>query len=216
MTTSKSDEVSFFLRGVNYETVTLKYYSGVYKSLTPGKIEDVVSVKTVVKQLGGHGVFKFLDKGSVNKITVGTNVYLYNALAFNENAVCFGCRRLIRDTGADPVGIPMTKDVINGIKVYYGDGCYCSPNCISAQLDEEDKKMEIYRDPLYVNSRTLLIEMCYDLLGILEVKSAQDYRLLKCNGGTLDNDQWSSGFYKFTRTVNVRQIPTMVLYEQET
>ena len=117
--------------------------------------------------------------------------------------LCFWCRKNIQ---GNPMGVPISVFILpDGTKQYICDGWLCGFECTLAFIRK-------YKDPLYINSEVLLTNLFYKLYPGKELKEAVDWRLLKRNGGDLDDSE-ASKCTQYHRTTNIRLTPVSVYYQ---
>lgn len=114
---------------------------------------------------------------------------LTNSGAFNENipADCFYCRLNFTRKPDEALGLPVLRQVdYDGTVVWYtSHSSICSVQCLKKYLDyikltpSEEKRLK--------NNFHLL---CYDLYGVADVETINDFELLRKNGGDLDEKEW--------------------------
>jgi hypothetical protein len=116
-----------------------------------------------------------------------------------------------------PLGIPLRYEKREEISIWHCDGNFCSCECAYAFLNHDRNLPSGFRDCLYDESVSLLLKLHKRLCpGAPDLKEAEDWRVLKKNGGWKSYEEYrkstSSHYY---RTPNLKLVAIAVLYEQK-
>jgi hypothetical protein len=211
--------ISFHIKSIDCKEITDKYLHGKYSTITKdyvkvlGKpsIKSYNSVLTTIKNYGTNeddGIFIRYDNiGNIEKVLT-TNVESYRL--YNGDGClpivgkCNWCQRPII---LPPIGIPIKLDHHGPLLIFHVDQpYYCRFECCYSGLRRD------FKDPLYMNSETLLKFLYSILYPNSDLKQALDWRLLDINGGPLSSDEYDKETHIYKRTVNIILSPVKVIY----
>ena len=88
----------------------------------------------------------------------------------------------------------------------------CSFECTLAQYDYMALTNIVDLDPLFFNSKAIILFLFKEMYPGEELKAAPHYTLLQHNGGSLSTKDFFSGEHRWIRTGNVVPIPRQVVY----
>lgn len=88
----------------------------------------------------------------------------------------------------------------------------CSFECTLAQYDHMVSVNAVDSDPLFFNSRAIILCLFKLMYPGEELKAAPHYTLLQDNGGSLSAKEFFKGEHKWIRTGNLTPIPRQVVY----
>ena len=210
------------LRRIDPVLMLRRYLSGEFKNITPPKAKITMSNAFVNlnQRIGSDQtseIYRFNDKTNSGQLVVTTNheQYRHNK-DINDGKeskkpipYCQWCRREIK---GDPIGIPisMTVDRITNNATFDVEDTHDTFGCALAMLKRVYSCSRSYRDPLYMDAEQMLHCLYYrmypDKKGT-RIEEAEDWRLLRSNGGPLDDEEYDSKQYKYVKVPNVVTLP---------
>jgi hypothetical protein len=222
---------TFLIKKIDHRKVLENYNNGKYTSFKlPEKRTQMNVIKATVEPTYGTSpdapIYTFRNKNNIVQTVATTNHTSY--LAFNSTGqlpmggICDGCRRLFEHQA---IGIPIRIEKIittlanneqKVLTVYHCDDLvYHSFECALLGLKRTNRLNWQFRDPLYMDSETMLRNFYAQLYpNAGQLKAANDHRLLKCHGGPLDDAEYDNGHHIFTRSSNVVMVPVKVQYQR--
>ena len=207
------------LRRVDPVDMLTRYLNSEYMFLTiPEEKVTMASYVKMGKSLGNlptEETYRISDNTVIGKTVITTNHSNYKYFKDKDEKKydvvkprqrCIYCKRIIVH---EPIGIPLEMEYNNVDKNvrFYTDGTYCNFGCAYADLKRQLNVPRSYKDPLYMDSESMLYTMYYDMhpskIGT-RIIEAPDWRLLDENGGPLTSEQFDNNSYKYM------QVPTLV------
>jgi hypothetical protein len=197
---------TFYLKKIDPLSIPQKFMNGAYKNIT---FETIQSWKKVSKEtsqpisvIGTNKldkIFTYSDRNN-NVFTCITT----NNLNPGANQICYWCR----DSFSHPwIGIPYRLEQSISKNYYYTDGCYCSFECASAEMDSMMKKSIILHGGLLTSPNILLKLLFHAIYPHKHLKSAPHFSYHERNGGALsDNEYYESRSY-FLETSGIVILP---------
>lgn len=228
---------NILIRGVRPDDVLTKYLDGVFTTVTlPEKRE----INTKIPKMQDYGtdpeksqVYYYTDRQSRRVIVATGNHTPYIQFVHNNydphtvidlsnmNYPCYWCRRPLDKYRKTVVGIPIkiNRTVTDQTGIFSFDcddyGCYCDERCAYSSLKANYRNPITLRDSLWEDSESLLRFIYRLKYGDQTLKEAKDFRLLKINGGPLDDDEYDSyENYDFSKSSNVIYLPIKKMYPQ--
>lgn len=213
------------LRRIDPVLMYRRYMSGEFRNV---KIpESKITISTAFVNLNNKigsdqnsESYRFNDKTNSSQVIVTTNHEQYsyakehngsNDTNINQlpKAFCRWCRREIRGR---PIGVPISMEINKrtNVAVFNVEDTHDSFGCALATLKRTYSCNKMYKDPLYIDAEQLLYCMYYRMHPKKEgtqIKEANDWRLLRCNGGPLSDSEYDSDRYDYLRTPNVIVVP---------
>jgi hypothetical protein len=211
---------TFVLRRLDPDNVNQRYRSGHFSKLTtfPPRLQlretTIVQAKNVISQQGQgptDETYTFRDKSNALQSVVTTNHALFSDI--QPPYQCMNCNHQFEH---DPIGVPLrmkeTKEGEGKITQYISDGCHCTFECALSTIRRYYPTSRKHRDPLYMDSESMLRHMfCLLYPDEGQLKAAQDTRLLKPNG-PLSYDVWSQKKHRYYRTTSIILNPSKTQY----
>jgi len=199
-------KLSFTLHGVDD-----KFETGLLKSKKP--LDKLIKSNKSLALKGGKASFQ--DRTGLSQDLLGR----FNEVLKNKKGIgypeecCYPCDWCRRRFDTAPLGIPLSYRINEqGSYVYLCDGYLCSFECALAFIRRDNSAYAYGRDPLYQESEVLLMNLFSKLYPDKVLREAQDWRLLRDNGGDL-TDEEGAKFTPYVRTANIVVIPATVLYQ---
>ena len=220
---------TFLLKGVDPIRIYNEYVQGKYVNMCipHNKIKLSVSSLALAPQ---HGTsidsesYSYKDKTNNNQVVAMTNHIQYSIVKANDGkelpviGKCEWCLRKIKQT---PVGIPIAVTKVTRVSnnekytnlTFHVDGLQCRFECAYSVLKRRNASSYLYRDPLHMDSEQMLLLMYRTMHPHSgKLMEAKDWRLLKENNGTLDDDKYDEGSHHYIRTNNVVLLPAKIEY----
>jgi len=212
------------LRRIDPVIILRKYLAGDFKNVRIPKNKVTLSTAFVnLNQKIGtdqtYEVYRFNDKANSGQIIVTTNHEQYKCAKDNNTkdsnkdsepvAHCLWCRREIK---TNPIGIPisMETDRHTGNVLFNVEDTYDTFGCALASLKRIYSCHYMYKDPLYMDAEQLLHCMYHkmhpDKIGT-RIVEAHDWRLLKSNGGPLNDEEYDNNQCVYIQLSNVVLVP---------
>lgn len=194
---------TFLLRKVDFSEIITKYHRGTYTTVTLPESDDKTK-NAISKGLSSKPI-----QAMFNPLLLGPQILTSGDRMFVDSQnlelkegkyVCGWDRQYFVGT---PWGIPIKHEVSGGKEIYQFDGCYCSPQCAYAELRKHNNLVFAHRDPLYVNSEQILHQICYLCNPNVVLCEANDYRLIRENGGSMSLDDFRRHNTLYRRTSNI-------------
>lgn len=228
---------NFLIRGVRPDDVFAKYLEGKFKTATlPEKRE----INTKIPKMQNYGtdpetsqIYYYTDRQSRRVIVATGNHKPYIQFVHNNydphtvidlsemNYPCYWCRRPLEKYRKTVTGIPIkiNRTVTDQTGIFSVDcddyGCYCDDRCAYASLKANYRNPVALRDSLWEDSESLMRYIYRMKYGDQILKEAKDFRLLKINGGPLDDDEYDSyQNHDFEQSCNVIYLPIKRTYPQ--
>lgn len=194
---------TFILKKIYPEQLIEKYQNGGFSSVTIHK--ESVQVKNTIKIIGTSSkdpIYSFRDKNNVTHTVATTNCDAFGDNQSKEH-FCEWCR--LRFTH-QPVGIPVKAEYLPGQIVFYTEGCFCDTPCALADVLRSKGPAVKYQNIMFADCETLLRIMNAKLKNTDEILyPAPHYRLLKRNGGSLEDHEY------INRTVQYVSVPGIII-----
>lgn len=210
---------NLMLRRIDPVLMYKRYMAGEFKNV---QIPDSkITISTAFVNLNNKiGVdqnsesYRFNDKSNCSQLIVTTNheQYSHAKEAQSEqkpDEFCRWCRRKIE---GESIGIPISMEInkLTNVAVFNVEDSHDSFGCALATLKRTYACNKMYKDPLYIDAEQLLYCMYYRMYPEREgtqIKEANDWRLLICNGGPLSDSEYDSDKYEYLRTSSVVIVP---------
>jgi hypothetical protein len=208
---------TLMLRRIDPIIMLKKYLAGDFKNLKIPNSKIMVSSSVNLNQKIGSDynseIYRFNDKINSGQVIVTTNHEQYNIAKENtsDNSISF-CRWCRREIIGNPIGIPISMkiDRITNDSYFNVEDTHCSFGCALAILKYIYSCNRLYRDPLYIDAEQLLHCLYYRMYPDRKetrIKEAEDWRLLKSNGGPLTDDEYDSDKYVYLKTPHIITLP---------
>lgn len=210
---------TLILRRIDPVLILRKYLAGDYKNtiIPTEKITLSKAFLNVNSKIGNDQtseLYRFSDKTNSGQLIITSNheQYKYSCDTINNDkpiSYCKWCRREIKGI---PLGIPisMEKERNSNIVYFNVEDTYDTFGCALASLKRIYSCHYMYKDPLYMDAEQLLHCLYHKMhpnrLGT-RIKEAGDWRLLKYNGGPLEDEEYDSEQYQYVQLTNIVTVP---------
>jgi len=204
---------SIFLKGVSpwnlYNNYNDKKYIGINIESIRGVKAELNSCLSSVS-LAGTDQYSDIYKVKNSNIYATTNCEIFNSYTLDREYLgrCDYCRQKIETM----YGIPHKKETIDKVTVYHLVSYHCSLPCCYSSLFQDLNSRKFVKDYSEQNE-IYLNELSFLFIGKIP-DPANDWRLLKENGGPLNTDEYRNENYEYRRTHNVVLLPAKVVYER--
>lgn len=222
----------FVIRGINSRDILTKYANGGYKDVRL-KIQDHPKNETVrvapinIVPINGSkpqdSLYVYRDRFDQLRINVFSNQEEFenSADSTEREKECHYCLDKFKH---DPLRIPVSKIIytIHNIKtaVYFGLGVYCDEHCAFSSLIESQALDHKFRDIGLKMSEIYLREIFKMRCPNKVLTRANDKRLLKRFGGSLEYGEWRTNTYRHEKDTYIRPsvglIPIKGVYQKVT
>jgi len=204
-------EPSIYLK-VETDKIKEKYLRGEYKNIRLARIPKLKGKKEnknivdIYSRDNSQQVWSTRAEG--REIVIATSgCRLYDQEEFCLE--CLWCRYPINRDHV-PVLIPhkMKEEKVDGqiVEIYYGTDHHCNFNCAMAHIENSNN---------YNRDNELLLLNLFEFIHPgKKLVSANDYRLLKKNGGSLDYDKWKVENYRYKNSHKAILLPHKIEYER--
>ena len=222
---------TLMLRRIDPIVMIRRYLAGEFRKVTipDEKIEFSKAFVNLNQRVGADQtseIYRFNDKTNSGQLIMTTNHEQYSyAKELNSNnshdqildkplAYCRWCRREIK---SKPIGIPISMEVDSQTDtvVFNIEDTIDTFGCALAVLKRVYSCHHMYKDPLYMDAEQILHCMYHkmypDKIGS-RIKEANDWRLLKINGGPLDDDEFDTSQHEYVQVPNVVLVPVKRQY----
>ncbi len=229
---------TFLLKGVDPAKLLSDYHAGVFSRPIPVKAPiRVAHNSSVLAPTYGTSnqdpIFTIKDRNN-NSVVIATSnhapfeTFTSSGGTLPKGGRCEFCRDDFEHT---IIGYPLayeeetiltpsmedpTQSVYRVIYIFWVEGRFCSFECCLAYVRNTMMRPADHRDTMIRDSERmlkLLHKLSYPASGSL--RTAQDPRLLKCNGGPLSREEWLDQRHTFVRTDRVLMIPAKAEYIQQ-
>lgn len=200
---------TFILKKIDPEQLVEKYNQGEFQSISIHK--ENVQVKNAIKIIGTgihDSVYSCRDKNNVVHTIATTNCDRYEHLATDEH-VCDWCR--LKFTHQE-IGIPISYKNEHGVLTFYTEGTYCDFPCALADLFRTRGPSLRYYDVAYGDSETLLRLWYFKIRPDEVLKPAPHFRLLKRNGGSLEEHEYYNRNLTYIKIPGIITLPAKQQY----
>ena len=214
------------IRRIDPAEMLRRYFAGEFRKVTmpTGKITISTSFVDLSQRVGTDQtseIYRFTDKTNSGQIIVTSNhgqyKYAKDGSETGEDrptACCLWCRREINTI---PIGIPIEMETnrhTNQI-VFNVEDTYDTFGCALAALKKIYSCHSMHKDPLYMDAEQLLHclyhKMYPDKIGE-RIVEAPDWRLLRSNGGPLEDEEYDSDLVGYVQLPNVVTLPVKRQY----
>ena len=212
---------TFLLKGVDPVNIFNKYLTGYYNNIPipSNKVNFSSNNLSLAPQYGSNGyseTYVYRDKNNTQQIVATTNHSQYSLVRSSDgkelsiDGKCMWCRS---DIISPPIGIPIIMEYHNNEYKFHVDGKCDTFECCYSLLKTFTKLSYIYRDPLYIDSESMLLLM-YSIIhpNSPRLKPAPDWRVLKDNGGWMSLSEFRSESHYYQRTPNFILLPLKIEY----
>lgn len=197
---------NLLIRRIDPVNMLQKYLSGEFKNTTipSDKVTLSAAFVNLSQKVGSDQsseTYRFSDKTNSGQVIVTTNHEQYHyskeGIDMGEErpiSHCLWCRREIK---TKPIGIPveMETDKHTGNTIFNVEDTYDKFGCALAALKKFYSFHYMHKDPLYMDSEQMLHclyhKMYPEKIGT-RIIEANDWRLLKINGGPLNEDEFDN------------------------
>lgn len=213
---------TFLLRKIDPSKIWDNYLSGKYINLqVPAKQIGVKPVPVTVSKIYGDKAedptYSFRDRHGGIQVLISSNQVYFSMVSKGETVFggrCLWCRHQFDH---EAVLLPLTYQLMtlenrSVLFIAHGEGIYCDFECCLADIHEFRSKSFNSKDINYVNSEQILRYMFSSLYPNKILSPAQDYRLSKENGGSMEYSEYKSTSSRYYRTANNVMIPLKVQY----
>ncbi len=219
---------TLMLRRIDPIVMLRRYLAGEFRKVTipNGKVKFSKAFMNLNQRVGSDQtseIYRFNDKTNSGQIIVTTNHIHYNHAKESRDGKeveepvteCKWCRRKIKADKAIGIPISMEVDRHTNKTVFNTEDSFDQFGCALAVLKRVYNCHHMYKDPLYMDAEQMLhcmYHMMYpDKVGT-RIKEANDWRLLKLNGGPLDDEEFDSQQHGYVRLPNVVLVPVKRQY----
>ena len=224
---------TFLLKKINPSEILKKYQDGHYFRPIPQKRKfslstNCMTLAPVYSRDENDPIFALKTKNNNTAIFATSNSKNYEVLHTDKENIKDGgrCDYCKVDFNHEAIGYPITyeeKQLLMGLEneiprykifyIFWTEGCNCSFECCLAHLLSKTNVSVCTQDALTADSCELL-HLLYRLTYPYSKKlvPAQDFRLLKSNGGPLSEKEWKDNKHQYIRTTRVVTLPCKVTY----
>ena len=216
------------LRRIDPVIMIRRYLAGEFRQVTipKGKVRFSTAFVNLNHKIGSDQtseVYRYNDKTNSGQLIVTTNHERYKYSKDLQNnkpnvdkpiAYCGWCRREIKHK---PIGIPISMETDRNTNnvAFNVEDTYDTFGCALASLKRIYSCHYMYKDPLYMDAEQLLHTMYHKMypkkIGF-RIKEANDWRLLKSNGGPLTDEEFNSEQCEYVKIPNLVMIPVKRQY----
>lgn len=221
----------FVLKGINWSMVQDLYKSNHWKNYKPektsAKIEEIR--KIFVPSYGNSTdspIYTFKDKNNIPVVVYTTNHSNYEVYTekghLPEGGTCDWCRVAFSQIAT---GIPLahnkvtrlvqndTNFQLKSVDIFWVHGTFCSFECALAEIRVYTNHSTLETMGVYTTAEGLL-KMLFMLThpNKFLLRAAPYYKLLKSNGGSMDDAQFRSNNHKYIVTSNVVIAPAKIQF----
>jgi hypothetical protein len=212
---------NLLIRRIDPVVMLRRYLAGEFKNVTMPS--DKVILSTAFVNLSQRvwtdqtsETYRFSDKTNSGQVIITTNHEQYRYAKDGSDtgeekpiAYCLWCRREIK---TNPIGIPieMETDKHTNNIIFNIEDTYDTFGCALAALKKIYSCHYMHKDPLYMDAEQMLHclyhKMHPDKLGT-RILEANDWRLLKNNGGPLEDEEFDNDQCIYVQIPNVVTVP---------
>lgn len=224
-TTVFSVSENFSLRKIDPKDMAIKFFKGEYvnRKLPETRIKSGGTLLKISKNVGKDitsEIYRFKDKNNTNQTIYTTNHDLYkfhtDKTGEKPNIRCKYCKR---SNLKNPMGLPISMEIHEteeDSKIYFTViDSFCDFGCTFSYLKRKTGQSRLYSGPLYSNAEQILYCLYYriypDKFGE-DIKSKDDWDLLKENGGPLSDEEFDSGSAQYFNIPSVTVAPVKKQY----
>lgn len=198
---------TIILRKINPKELYDAYIRGDFNTKDIASCKGT-SLENIVFTTDKYQVGNFSDyTGSVRDKTNSLCRLGYSNISGPDNGNCDWCRRPLSTCSgsSESVGIPIKRVEVEDKIVYDVDGFYGTWECAYSDLVKHLEQGRSRLDPLYINSDVYINRIYAQMYPDKELETRKSYRVLKCNRGWMDDDEYDKNKSPFIR------IPFIVL-----
>lgn len=214
------------IRRIDPIIILRRYLAGEFKNvrIPSGKVTLATQFVNLSQRVGTDQtseVYRFSDKTNSGQVVVTTNHeqyrYAKDGIDAGENkplAYCVWCRREIKTT---PIGIPIEMEIDRHTDktIFNVEDTYDTFGCALAALKNIYSCHYMHKDPLYMDAEQMLHCMYHKMHPDKisdRIIEANDWRLLKSNGGPLEDEEFDSDLSGYIQIPNVVTVPVKRQY----
>lgn len=213
---------NFTLRKINFKEMAIKFFKGEYvnRKLPETQIKKSGTLLKISKNVGKDitsEIFRFKDKNNNNVTIYTTNHELYKYYANEDgekpNVKCKYCKR---SNLKNPMGLPISIEIYKNNDINFNViDSFCDFGCTFSHLKRKTGQSRIYSGPLYTNAEQILYCLYYrlypDRIGE-NIKSKDDWDLLKEHGGPLTDEEFDFESAQYFKIPSVTTAPVKKQY----
>lgn len=210
-----------FIKRVNYAAVEKDYLAGKFATVTDfppvvlteeqeNELNTTVSFRKI-SHSREDGIFLSKDVNNEDKINVCTNQVAYEIFCNDDPAVPLKedypkrCRSCLRDFKEDKVSIPIRYALENAKHIFWCEDTFCSFECALFWIRMHTSGTYYSRSESY-----LRLMFCLQYGNGKKLLPANDPRLLKSNGGSLTDEEFTS--HRYVNTENIICAPIKIIF----
>jgi hypothetical protein len=202
---------TFLLRKLNPNEISKNYIDGKYKSYTinniiKSKTDKTIKQTSTTTQVGTHhdnDIYGFKNKNNLQTIAT-TNCKPYISFISSETGsqiIGGKCKWCLRNFTHQAIGIPIKSIKIENTIVIYFESIACRYGCAYSLWKQKYNRMMIRRDTQFINGE-IILKYLYSIQypNFPPLREASDPDLLKCNGGSLEDNDYDNYNYVYVPT----------------
>jgi len=202
----------------DYKNNKYSYFDLEYINIIKINFEQKLSNITSVGKDQNSDIFTKNNINNKIKVFCTDNCNFYNSFNLSdrkensEEYKCFYCRRKFK---GNPVGVPvsyekfMSNDGLSEILVFHCVTCDCSMECSFSNIDTN-----LIPESQKSYSTTVLKYAFEKMYPGKTLNKALDWRLLKENGGSLDETEYTKNTHSYTKINTLIFSPIKNIYEK--
>lgn len=206
---------TFYLKKIEPLEIPLKYEEGKYSHIDLNYIKKIKAVDRLraeaknVEVIGANPLerkFTLTDRNNNTHTCITTNNIDYNDDGSVKERMCYWCRVPFNHSW---VGLPYRLEIdIYDVHTYYTDGCYCSFNCVMAEINEKSRNRINELFGIKVSSLVLLECLHSRIYTEESLYPSLPFWHHEFNGGALNDKEFYGNKHIYIPTTSTILVPT--------